>query len=288
MTEQAPLLPKPTQADPQQSSLRLLGVALSVFALIFLVSINTSIGSVLSSHCFPYLVNAYLTSSLQKKKHHSCIHRTTIGPSIAADFDAFEHTSWISSCFMIASSCATPLAGRLSAVFTSRIVSFAASLFLAAGACVAALSPNFPVFLVGRVLMGLGGGSLLSSAIVVVLDLASVKRRGMLLGIVNSAFTAGLSLGGVLGAHASSTYGWVSTSSLLQLSTSMLNVCHVLAACSLFDSSAGHFGRIFRFAAGVEVHACRNGRHPRPAREARCSGLLWLIDFGTPLQVECW
>lgn len=113
---------------------------------------------------------------------------------VAAEFDAFEYTSWMASCYMIASSCATPLAGRLSAVFTSRVVSFAAALLFALGAILTATAQSFPHFLVGRVIAGLGGGGLLSSAIVVVLDLASVRRRGVFLGVVNSAFTVGFCL----------------------------------------------------------------------------------------------
>lgn len=90
---------------------------------------------------------------------------------------------------MIASSCATPLAGRLSAVFTGRKVSSAAAVLFAIGATITATSTSFPHFLAGRIVSGLGGGGLLSSTVVVVLDLASVRRRGVFLGLVNAAFT---------------------------------------------------------------------------------------------------
>lgn len=118
--------------------------------------------------------------------------RTTTGSSVAADFNAFELTSWMASCYMIAASCATPLAGRLSAVFTSRLVSFVAAIIFAIGATITGTSTSIQSFLTGRCIMGLGGGGLLSSSVVLVLDLASIKRRGVFLGVVNSAYTVSI------------------------------------------------------------------------------------------------
>lgn len=75
----------------------------------------------------------------------------------------------------------------------------------------AGLAPNAIVFILGRALTGCGAGGLFTTTNVLLIEGAPVRRRGLLLGIVNCVVTCGSSLGGVIGGgFASSSYGWVS------------------------------------------------------------------------------
>ena len=75
------------------------------------------------------------------------------------------------------------------------------------------LAPSTGVFLAGRVVTGCGAAGLWTSAQVLLVQLASVRRRGLLVGTMNAVITCGSSLGGVIGgAFAASRYGWVSKS----------------------------------------------------------------------------
>ena len=107
--------------------------------------------------------------------------------------------------------CSTsPLVGRLCKIFSPRTCIFAASIFFAIGNLITSLTPSFAGFIVGRAISGIGGAGIVAIAAILVLDLASEKRRGLFLGLMNSGFTAGVSLGAVLAGALAPAVGWVS------------------------------------------------------------------------------
>ena len=110
----------------------------------------------------------------------------------------------------IASSCTNPLIGRLSTIFSPVNLFLACTSLFTLGSLLTGLAPTTSIFLLGRVLTGCGAGGLFTTANVLLVQGASVKRRGLLIGCVNAVVTTGSSLGGVVGgAFATSTYGWV-------------------------------------------------------------------------------
>ncbi|KAK7514383.1 major facilitator superfamily domain-containing protein [Phyllosticta citriasiana] len=133
---------------------------------------------------------------------------TTTQSSIAADFDAFEEATWFTSAYLIPMSSTTPLMGRLSQVFSPRICIFISTLFFGLGSLIAALSRSLEWFLVGRVVAGSAGAGVASVAIIIVLQVGGPKHRGLLLGVINSIITTGVSLGAVLGGVIEPRFGW--------------------------------------------------------------------------------
>ena len=113
--------------------------------------------------------------------------------------------------------CSTsPLVGRLCKIFSPRTCIFVASILFASGNLVTSLAPNFAGFIVGRVFAGFGGAGIVAISAILVLDLTSEKRRGLYLGLMNSGFTIGVSLGAVVAGALAPVAGWVglSTASL--------------------------------------------------------------------------
>ena len=79
-----------------------------------------------------------------------------------------------------------------------------------AGTIITALSPSFAWFMVGRAVSGAGAALIFSVGIVIVINLASEKRRGLFIGLFNSGFTVGVSSGAVIaGALAGIGWRWV-------------------------------------------------------------------------------
>ena len=109
----------------------------------------------------------------------------------------------------IAASSVTPLTGRLAAIFTPRVYVILASTTLAIGLFLSAAALTLPVFLLGRAIAGLGSGGLMSIAIILAVDLASPKRRGLCIGMINAGYTTGLASGAVLAGLMVSSLGWV-------------------------------------------------------------------------------
>lgn len=103
----------------------------------------------------------------------------------------------------------TPLTGRLSEIFTPRLYVVFSSTLLAIGLFITAAAATLPVFLLGRAVAGCGSGGLLSIAVILVLDLASPKRRGLWIGFINAGYTIGVASGAVLAGVITPSLGWV-------------------------------------------------------------------------------
>lgn len=110
----------------------------------------------------------------------------------------------------IAMSSVTPLSGRLAGIFTPRLFVIFSGFLLAAGLFITAAASTLAVFLLGRAVTGIGSGGLMSTAIILVLDLASPKRRGLYIGLINAGCTTGVASGAVLAGLLTPIVGWVS------------------------------------------------------------------------------
>lgn len=129
--------------------------------------------------------------------------------TIAADLDAYENAMWFTTSYIIAMSCFGPIFGRLAgAVFAPRALIAVASTFFAVGGAITAGAQSFAGLIAGRAVSGMGGAGILTLAIILVIQLSSEKRRGLLVGFVNVGFTIGLSLGAVVFGAAVPVMGW--------------------------------------------------------------------------------
>lgn len=102
----------------------------------------------------------------------------------------------------------TPLAGKFSQIFTPRLYVVFSTTLLSTGLFLSAAAPDLRAFLTGRVIAGCGSGGLMSTSIILVLDMASKKRRGLCIGLINSGYTTGVASGAVLAGLMAPTLGW--------------------------------------------------------------------------------
>jgi MFS family permease len=134
---------------------------------------------------------------------------TTTQSAIAADLDAFDKVTWLTSSYLIAMSSLAPLMGRLSQVFSPRLCMFISTVIIAAGTLIVATSKTFEMFIVGRVISGAGASGIFIVASIIVIQMTSPERRGLFIGLVNTGMTAGVSLGAVIAGALESKIGWV-------------------------------------------------------------------------------
>lgn len=133
---------------------------------------------------------------------------TTTQSSIASDLDAFEKTSWFTSAYLIAMSALGPLNGKLSSVFSPRIIIFVASIVLAIGAFITGSARGFEEFIVGRVVTGIGASGVFTVSIIIVLEITGSKRRGLGIGMLNSGYTVGVAAGATAAGALLPLIGW--------------------------------------------------------------------------------
>ncbi|CAK7226860.1 hypothetical protein SCUCBS95973_006341 [Sporothrix curviconia] len=127
---------------------------------------------------------------------------------VAADLDAYAHAMWFTSTYLIASASFAPLVGRLATVFAASHLTAVSGLCFAVGAVVTARAQTLPVFLAGRVIVGMGGAGIMTLSLIVVLQFTSKRRRGLFVGLVNAGFTIGLSMGAVVYGALLPALGW--------------------------------------------------------------------------------
>ncbi|KAI8966613.1 MFS general substrate transporter [Daldinia sp. FL1419] len=128
--------------------------------------------------------------------------------TIAADLDSYENAMWFTTAFLVAMSSSTPLVGKLASIFSPRSMVLVSSTLFAAGCFITSQARSFPVFILGRLVTGLGGGGSTALAIVLILELTTKRKRGLFIGLLNAGFTTGVSLGAVLSGALISVTGW--------------------------------------------------------------------------------
>ncbi|KAJ8120106.1 hypothetical protein ONZ43_g3102 [Nemania bipapillata] len=128
--------------------------------------------------------------------------------TIAADLDSYENAMWFTTSFLVALSFMSPLTGKLATIFSPRSMVLVSSLLFAIGCLVTSQAQSFAVFILGRVITGLGGGGTMVLAFILVLELTTKRNRGLFIGITNAGFTTGVSLGAVISGGLIGTVGW--------------------------------------------------------------------------------
>ncbi|KAK3351956.1 major facilitator superfamily domain-containing protein [Neurospora tetraspora] len=169
--------PSPPQDEKPIGFARGLSIALSMWALIFLQASNMSGIS-------------------------------TIQSTIATELDAYDQAMWFTGAYLITSSSVAPLIGRLSTIFSPGLMILVSSFFFSIGALVTSQARTLSVFMFGRVLVGIGGGGIMTLALILVIQLTSKRRRGVWIGLTNAGFTIGMSTGAVVFGALLPVIGW--------------------------------------------------------------------------------
>jgi MFS family permease len=103
----------------------------------------------------------------------------------------------------------TPLCGRLCQILSPRVFLMASGFIMSTGLFITAIAPELETFLLGRIVTGCGAAGVMTTTIILVLELSSRKRRGLFLGLLSASFTTGITLGAVLAGVVAPTFHWV-------------------------------------------------------------------------------
>jgi EmrB/QacA subfamily drug resistance transporter len=99
-------------------------------------------------------------------------------PTIGRDFRDFENLPWIVTAFLLTSTAAAPLYGKLSDIHGRRRMMLAAIVIFTLGSIACALAPNMLSLIFGRALQGAGGGAIFPVAQSVIADIVAPRERG--------------------------------------------------------------------------------------------------------------
>src|SRR5437667_12359991 len=83
-------------------------------------------------------------------------------PPIARDLGQFNAISWVVTSYLLSSTAATPIFGKLSDLYGRRKLLLGGLLIFIAGSMACALATSMVVLILARAVQGIGGGALLS------------------------------------------------------------------------------------------------------------------------------
>ncbi|MFF3753751.1 DHA2 family efflux MFS transporter permease subunit [Streptomyces sp. NPDC002018] len=133
---------------------------------------------------------------------------STALPTIVSDLGGLEHLSWVVTAYLLASTAATPLWGKLGDLYgRKRLFQLAIVIFLI-GSALCGISQNMAQLIAFRAVQGLGGGGLIVLSMAIVGDLVPPRERGRYQGLFGAVFGATSVLGPLLGGFFTQHLSW--------------------------------------------------------------------------------
>ena len=124
---------------------------------------------------------------------------STALPTIVADLGGLEHLSWVVTAYILASTVAAPLYGKMGDLYGRRRMVFISVTIFLAGSILCGLAQSMTTLILFRALQGLGGGGLFVLALSVVGDIIPPRQRGRIQGVFAAAFSVASVVGPLIG-----------------------------------------------------------------------------------------
>ena len=133
---------------------------------------------------------------------------STALPTIVTDLGGLEQLSWVVTAYILASTVAAPLYGKLGDIYgRRRMVFFSVGLFLL-GSLLSGIAGSMSFLIGARALQGLGGGGLFVLALSVVGDVLSAAERGKVQGMFAAVFSIASLIGPLVGGWFVEVFSW--------------------------------------------------------------------------------
>ncbi|MEV5971006.1 MFS transporter [Streptomyces sp. NPDC051921] len=133
---------------------------------------------------------------------------STALPTIVSELGGMEHLSWVVTAYMLASTAATPLWGKLGDQYGRKKLFQGAIVLFLIGSALCGIAQDMPQLIAFRALQGLGGGGLMVLSMAIVGDLVSPRERGRYQGLFGAVFGSTSVLGPLLGGLFTEHLSW--------------------------------------------------------------------------------
>ena len=129
-------------------------------------------------------------------------------PAMAADLNAFGHLSWIVTAYLLTSTAATPIFGKLSDSYGRRALLLPALALFIVASMGCGFAQTLPQLIAARGFQGLGGAGLFAMAQAAVADVVAPRERGRYQGYMASMWGISSIAGPIVGGWATDHLSW--------------------------------------------------------------------------------
>jgi EmrB/QacA subfamily drug resistance transporter len=129
-------------------------------------------------------------------------------PAIAAGTGAVERASWIVVSYLIASTVAAPIYGRLGDTFGRRRLMYVAIGVFIVASVLCGAAPSIELLTLARVLQGLGGGGLMTLSQALIGETIPPRERARYQGYLAAVAVTANSFGPIAGGYLTQHFGW--------------------------------------------------------------------------------
>ena len=169
--------------------------------------------------------------------------QTALYPALPAIADqlhvSIDAATWSITAYLLSAAVCTPVVGRLSDVYGTRIVLQVVLWMLIVGGVVAAATGTLAGLICGRIIQG-GAGGLLPVCFAIIRQLSPARRTGTRIGLISSLTGAGAALGLVIGGLLTDHVGFESVFWLVAALAAISSV----VAWKFVPGSRGQGGRV--------------------------------------------
>ncbi|KAH9887680.1 iron permease [Cubamyces lactineus] len=132
-------------------------------------------------------------------------------PTITDELNGGDKFIWVGSAYGLASAAILLLSGRFANIFGRKPVMLVSIAAFSIGSIIAGAAPNMDTLIAGRVVQGMGGGSILNMSQIITSDLVSLAERGVYQGMIVLVWALAAGVGPVIGGALAekATWRWV-------------------------------------------------------------------------------
>ncbi|MDY6917621.1 MAG: MDR family MFS transporter [Chloroflexota bacterium] len=132
----------------------------------------------------------------------------TAMPRIITDLGGFTQYTWVTTAYIIASTVTVPIVGKLTDIYGRKWFYTAGIAVFAVGSLLCGLSQTMTQIIIFRGLQGIGAGTMMANALILIGDLFPAAERGKYQGLMSGILGISSVIGPTVGGFITDTLSW--------------------------------------------------------------------------------
>jgi EmrB/QacA subfamily drug resistance transporter len=129
-------------------------------------------------------------------------------PRIIAELQGFDHYAWVTTAYLLTSTAAVPIVGKLSDIYGRKLFLIGGTFFFVLSSALCGLSQDLTQLIVFRGLQGAAGGIMMSMVFTTVSSIFPPAQRGRVQGVFTGVFGLSSVIGPLLGGYLTDALSW--------------------------------------------------------------------------------